>query len=127
MECRYCGAVYQESKCPYCGAPSEEPPEEDNIKIKFGQKTYEFDIPQVFISPNLQSKVKSLGKRKGLAILLCLLGFFGLSGLHRLYVGKYVTGILYFLTCGWFFIGTICDLYSISKGSFVAADGTPLR
>lgn len=127
MECPYCGAVHNESKCPYCGAPSEKQPEDDSIKVKFGQKTYEFDIPQVVISPHIQSQVQALGKRKVLAVLLCCLGFFGLSGLHRLYVGKYVTGILYFLTCGFFFIGTICDLYSISKGSFVAADGTPLR
>ena len=34
MECRYCGAVYQESKCPYCGAASEEYTEEENIKTE---------------------------------------------------------------------------------------------
>ncbi|MED9912049.1 MAG: hypothetical protein UE819_03755 [Ruminococcus sp.] len=42
-------------------------------------------------------------------------------------MGKYVSGILYFLTAGGFYIGTICDLYALSKGSFKTADGLPLK
>ena len=111
MECKYCGAVYDEYKeadCPYCGAPTPKPEEDDTVKVKFKQKTYEFEIPKV-------------------VILLGVLGLFGLAGLHRLYVGKYVSGILYFLTAGGFYIGTICDLYALSKGSFKTADGLPLK
>ena len=31
--------------------------------------------------------------------------FTGVFGLHRVYMGKYLTGLLYFLTGGLFFIG----------------------
>ena len=47
MECKYCGAVYDEYKeadCPYCGAPTPKPEEDDTVKVKFKQKTYEFEI-----------------------------------------------------------------------------------
>lgn len=119
MECKYCGAVYDEYKeadCPYCGAPTPKPEEDDTVKVKFKQKTYEFEIPKVVISAGAKEQLQSLKKNRFLAILLCVLGLFGLAGLHRLYVGKYVSGILYFLTAGGFYIGTICDLYALSKG-----------
>lgn len=130
MECKYCGAVYDEYKeadCPYCGAPTPKPEEDDTVKVKFKQKTYEFEIPKVVISTGAKEQLQSLRKNRFLAILLCVLGLFGLAGLHRLYVGKYVSGILYFLTAGGFYIGTIYDLYALSKGSFKTADGLPLK
>ena len=37
MECKYCGAVYDEYKeadCPYCGAPTPKP-EEDDTEIRY--------------------------------------------------------------------------------------------
>lgn len=130
MECKYCGAVYDEYKetnCPYCGAPTPKPEEDDAIKIKWKQKTYEFEVPKVILSNGAKEQLQSLRKSRFLAILLCVLGLFGFAGLHRLYVGKYVSGILYFLTAGGFFIGTIYDLWTLSKGSFQAADGLPLK
>jgi hypothetical protein len=36
--------------------------------------------------------------------------FVGFCGLHRLYTGRYVTGILWFFTGGLFFIGQLIDL-----------------
>ena len=130
MECKYCGAVYDEYKeadCHYCGAPTPKPEEDDMVKVKFNQKAYEFENTKVVISAGAKEQLQSLKKNRFLAILLCVLGLFGLAGLHRLYVGKYVSGILYFLTAGGLYIGTICDLYALSKGSFKTADGLPLK
>jgi TM2 domain-containing membrane protein YozV len=45
-----------------------------------------------------------------LAYGLCALGLFGICGIHRLYLGRYVSGILYFFTLGFFGIGQIIDL-----------------
>ena len=43
------------------------------------------------------------------AYLLWLASFFGVSGLHRLYIGKIGSGIIYLLTWGLFGLGTIYD------------------
>jgi TM2 domain-containing membrane protein YozV len=48
-----------------------------------------------------------------LAYILWGLGFFGLCGLHRFYLGKPVSAIIWFLTFGGFFIGQIVDLFLI--------------
>ena len=50
-----------------------------------------------------------------LVYILWGLGFFGLCGLHRFYLGKPVSGIIWFLTFGGFFIGQIVDLFLIPR------------
>ncbi len=42
------------------------------------------------------------------------LAFFGLFGVHRIYIGKWFTGILYLLTAGLCGIGIIYDLWTIN-------------
>ncbi len=65
-------------------------------------------------------------KSKMVALILCLLGFLGFAGIHRMYVGKVGSGVLYFLTSGLCFIGTIIDIISILAGSFRDSYGQPL-
>jgi TM2 domain-containing membrane protein YozV len=50
-------------------------------------------------------------KRKDpqMILLLCLIGLFGVAGIHRFVIGHIGMGILYFFTAGLCFIGTIVD------------------
>ncbi len=65
-------------------------------------------------------------KNRLLALILCVLGFFGIAGIHRMYVGKVGSGVLYLFTFGFFFIGTVLDLISILSGGFRDSYGYPL-
>jgi len=66
-------------------------------------------------------------KEKRTALKLCLIGLLGLGGLHRFYVGKIGSGLLYLVTFGFCWIGTLVDLLQISLGSFKDNVGAPLR
>ena len=43
-----------------------------------------------------------------------LLTFLGIFGAHRMYMGKWLTGILYLLTCGFFLIGVLVDFWTLN-------------
>ena len=64
-------------------------------------------------------------KSKGVAALLCI--FLGGLGIHRFYVGKIGTGILYMLTAGFIGIGILIDLILILTGSFRDKAGIALK
>ena len=49
----------------------------------------------------------------GIAYLLWFLSFFGVLGLHRFYLGKIPTGILWMFTGGLFGFGTIYDFFTL--------------
>ena len=65
-------------------------------------------------------------KSKTVALILCIIGFFGFGGLHRMYVGKVGSGVVHFLTYGLCAIGTIIDLIAILSGGFRDSYGQPL-
>ena len=60
-------------------------------------------------------------------LLLCLLGVLGIAGIHRFYVGKVFTGILWLITFGLLGIGTIIDLVQLLLGNFTDNVNQPLR
>ncbi len=63
-------------------------------------------------------------KSKVAAALLCF--FFGCLGVHRFYVGKVGTGILWLFTGGLFGIGALVDFIMILVGSFKDKSGNAL-
>ncbi len=48
-----------------------------------------------------------------MAYLLWLPSLFGFSGLHRFYLGKFGTGLLFFFTGGLFGLGTLYDAFTL--------------
>ncbi|MFE8071036.1 TM2 domain-containing protein [Marinobacteraceae bacterium S3BR75-40.1] len=44
-----------------------------------------------------------------------LLTFLGLFGIHRFYMGKIITGILYLLTAGLFGLGILYDFWTLNE------------
>lgn len=53
-----------------------------------------------------------------LFLLLAILGIIGVAGVHRFFVGHIGIGILYLLTAGLCFIGTIVDMINYKTFSF---------
>ncbi len=64
-------------------------------------------------------------KSKGTAALLCF--FLGCLGVHRFYVGKIGTGILWLVTIGFCGLGALIDFIMILCGSFKDKDGALLK
>ena len=74
---------------------------------------------------NTVTTAASSPKNRWLALILCF--FLGCFGVHRFYVGKIGTGILWVLTMGFFGIGVLLDLIVILIGRFRDADGQFLK
>lgn len=127
MLCKSCGAnVGSEYRlCPYCRSELEYPKQNNSG----GQPT--IIVQNVVTNTNNVNPPYSRSvyspKSKSTALILCILGIFGFAGLHRFYVGKPLSGILYFFTFGGFLIGTIIDLLSISRNNFKDKNGLPLE
>ena len=60
-------------------------------------------------------------KSRLVAILLAF--FVGVLGVHRFYVGKIGTGLLWLFTLGFLGVGALIDIIIIAAGSFKDADG----
>ncbi len=72
---------------------------------------------------NVATEVRSSHNRV-VAILMAV--FFGYLGVHRLYTGRYVTAILWFLTGGLFGFGWFYDVLMLAIGRFKDSDGRVL-
>lgn len=65
---------------------------------------------------------KHIRNKKAKTLLLCI--FFGGLGVHRFYLGKIATGIIWLLTCGCFGIGWIVDIILVTAGKMKDSKGS---
>lgn len=81
-----------------------------------------------FKSLNNGEKIQPTGEKSKkdwlTTLLLCL--FAGGLGIHRFYVGKIGSGLLYLYTVGFLGIGTLIDLINIVRGKFIDINGNTI-
>ncbi len=79
----------------------------------------------VVTQPQNNQPVQQQGKAKNqaVALILAILGFFGIAGLHRFYLGYFGIGIIQLLTGGLFGIWTLIDIIRIVTGDLQPKDG----
>ena len=70
----------------------------------------------LFLIPSLdrQADRRFLAGQLNYSVAWILLTFLGLFGIHRFYMGKWLTGIIYLLTGGLFVIGYLYDLWTLN-------------
>lgn len=74
-------------------------------------------IIDLFLIPDMAEEANRryhLGKLDH-TVAWCLLLFLGLFGIHRIYMGKIITGIIYMLTGGLFGIGYVYDVCTLNE------------
>ena len=74
-------------------------------------------IIDLFLIPSMEREAESRFIRGPVDynITWILLTFLGWLGIHRLYMGKFITGIIYMLTGGLFFIGILYDFLTLNE------------
>lgn len=121
MFCIKCGNQIDDTAvfCSHCGAKVGEPVVSEAPKASVATKPEQPVINVINNNTNTNTVVNSNGyvhKKKWTAFWLCLL--LGEFGIHRFYVGKIGTGIIWLLTLGFFGIGWFIDLLLILFGGF---------
>lgn len=111
MYCRNCGAELKNNTayCPTCGyrTSDNQQPQQPHVTVVNNNPGYNY-----------------IRKSKWTAFFLCL--FLGEFGIHRFYVGKVGTGLIWLFTLGFFGIGWLIDLIVILCGGFRDKAGQPL-
>lgn len=131
-ECPCCGAPLEGGACSYCDYVKPQETQYNGMENGYANSqgnnygyTNEVLLNNVNVYPNQQYTEVCSPKSKMLALVLCFLA--GYLGLHRFYVGKFGTGIVWFLTAGCFGFGWIVDIIMIAIGVFRDSTGLPLK
>ena len=120
-KCPQCGGTLENGICPYCGydaGKSGTPKESAGNNQNAARGSVQGETVTVVNVRNVS------GKSKVTALILCIL--LGEFGVHRFYVGKIGTGLLWLFTLGLFGIGWLVDVVSILLGHFTDSSGLPL-
>ena len=74
-------------------------------------------IVDLFLMPGLSAKAnhKYLAGKINYNVAWVLLTFVGFLGIHRFYMGKWITGIIYLLTAGLFTVGILYDFLNLNS------------
>ena len=74
-------------------------------------------IVDLFLIPSMDQEADLKFKTGKIEYNLCwiFLTFLGVFGVHRFYMGKAISGILYFLTGGFFFAGVLYDYWNLNS------------
>lgn len=141
-KCPVCGAPMESNICDYCGHVEAQPSNDDNnladnlqqpiqqpVEKPVKQSAIESFRQQLIAGVQNSNKnntnVASSEKSKFTALLLCL--FLGGFGMHRFYVGKTGTGLVYLFTLGLCGFGILVDFIVIAAGTFTDKSGLPLK
>jgi TM2 domain-containing membrane protein YozV len=70
----------------------------------------------LFLIPGMdrEADLRFRAGRKDYSVAWVLLTFLGLFGVHRMYIGKWVTGIIYLCTAGLLGIGYLYDFWTLN-------------
>ncbi len=74
-------------------------------------------IVDLFLIPSMDKKadLRFRSGRYDYSVAWILLTFLGPLGFHRMYQGKWITGILYLFTFGFLFLGVIYDFFTLNQ------------
>ncbi len=74
-------------------------------------------IVDLFLIPGMDRAAdhRYRGGVKSYNLSWILLTFLGVFGIHRFYLGKWVTGLIWLLTCGLFLLGLLYDLWTLNE------------
>ena len=73
-------------------------------------------IIDLFLIPSMDRRAdfRFTAGRIDFNVAWILLTFLGVLGIHRMYMGKWISGIIYFLTLGFFGFGIIYDFWTLN-------------
>lgn len=144
--CPQCGQLQASTTCPFCHAdvtpgtsfctacgtqlatvsPARQPQAARMESVQPQQPTIIINNTNANANANVTGiNTMTSPKSKWVAFFLCL--FLGGLGIHRFYVGKIGTGLLWMVTFGWGGLGWVIDLLVILFGGFRDKYGLWLR